>query len=66
MTVEPGSAVPVTFSVPFGLAVAATEGADGGVVSVYVLAVAGDAFPAASVPITDTVPAGCGAAEVAV
>ena len=67
MTCEPGSAVPATVRVPLALGVVVVPaGAAGGVVSVTVLVVTGDVFPAGSVAATMTGPAPWGAVEVAV
>ena len=64
-TMEPGSAVPATVSVPFGLAVVVVEGANGAEPSMKGEKVAGETLPAASVSVTFTVPVVCGAADVA-
>lgn len=64
-TDEPGSAVPTTVTVPFGLLVGVMVGAVGGVVSVTLLLAAGDAFPAASLATAETGPEPCGVADVA-
>lgn len=63
-TVEPGSAVPATVSVPFGFAVVVEVGASGGVASVNALVVAGEALPAGSVAMAETGPEVCGVGEV--
>lgn len=63
-TVEAGSAVPEIFNVPSGLAVDVMTGASGAVVSVNVLVVTGDTFPAASVKAAVTAPEVCGVVEV--
>lgn len=64
-TVEPGSAVPDTVSVPLGFAVVVAVGAEGAVVSVYVPDVTGERLPAASLSIAVTGPEFCGFADVA-
>ena len=65
LTDEPGSAVPDTVSVPFGLAATAEVGGSGAEVSVYGVATAVEVLPAGSVVLTDVDPEGCGVAEVA-
>ena len=63
-TVEPGSAVPATVMVPFGLAVVVAVGATGGVLSTAVDDVAGETLPAGSVAVVETGPEVCGVGEV--
>jgi hypothetical protein len=58
-TVEPGSAVPATVNVPFGLAVVAVVGAIGGVASVKGVAVTGETLPAGSFTLVVTGPEVC-------
>lgn len=64
MTVEPGSPVPDTVSVPLGFAALVAVGASGAVESVYGVVAVGETFPEGSVTATLVGPDGCGAAEV--
>ena len=64
-TIEPGSPMPDTVSVPLAFADVTMVGAGGGVVSVKLAVPAGEALPAASVATAETVPDPCGAALVA-
>ena len=66
LTDEPGSAVPVTVSVPLGLALMAAPGAAGAVLSTKVCPVAVEVLPEGSVAATDTGPDVCGVADVVV
>jgi hypothetical protein len=63
-TVDPGSAVPATVIVPFGLAVVVAVGATGGLLSTNGVVVAGDVLPAGSVAVVETGPEVCGVGEV--
>ena len=66
VTVEPGSPVPATVSVPLALADVVAVGASGADVSVKVEVTVDEALPAASVSTAVTLPVVCGVAEVAV
>ena len=64
-TVDPGSAMPATVTVPFGLALDVKVGTAGGVASVMLLEAVGDRLPAASFPTAVAGPDPCGVADVA-
>lgn len=64
-TVDPGSAMPATVTVPFGLALDVKVGTAGGVASVMLLEAVGDRLPAASFATAVAGPDPCGVADVA-
>lgn len=65
VAVDPGSPVPETVNVPFGLAVVAKVGVAGAELSVKVFVVTGEALPDASLSTAETGPVVCGVEDVA-